>query len=198
MIFSIMYLFVGMLPVFGVALQYIKMSGRKWFHLTILSFIPAIATFFSIVSYDPAYPVKHLYLFYGSFLVVCLYLLTRKYGYDNYSKILGITCLLTYVSTEWWEIPVFFCGHFGLLGKQYYGSINQIYLVASFFLLLKYGKFRFNKLNTVLLIVPIVVSSVVIYHFPSMEYAGSIWLIARVTSWLLLGLVFLKWMDLKT
>ena len=78
-----------------------------------------------------------------------------KYNYVNFNKLLGVTFILSYVTSEYWEIPTFVCGHFGWFEKIYEGSINQLYLIVCFILLVKYSKFSFSKNSMLLLLVPL-------------------------------------------
>lgn len=197
---DVVYFLVGMLPVFGLLLQYIPLNGKKWFYLATASILSLILGFYLPTPYySPSgnteyyYVPKHLYIVYGIFLGLVLCGFVLKYGYTFFGKLLGLSFLLTHVSTEYWEIPVFVYGHLGLFGKHYAGSINQVYLIASFCLLIYFSKFIFNKKSIAILIAPVLTSFIVITLYPEVTYTGSIWLIARFVTYVCLGLAFLRW-----
>jgi len=193
-IFNVTYFLVGMFPVLGLLLQYIPLNGRKWYYTFAISFTAVISLFFCVAPYTEAkYPVKYLYLIYGAYFLVVLTCFVKKHGYSYFNKLLGITFILAYVTSEWWEIPVFVCGHLGWLGKTYEGSINQIYLILAFYLLIKYSKFSFNARALTLMAISLVIASLIQVLFPLYEFSSSYWMIARVAAYICLGAAFLKY-----
>lgn len=204
-ILNMIYFLVGMLPAFGLCLQYIKLKGRKWFVTVTILVILLIFIFYVFAPYNPPtnnptiayYPPKILYVSYGLFFETVLIAFVWKYGFSDFGKLLGLSLLLTHVVTEYWEIPIFVFGHLGLFGKYYAGSINQIYLIVSFVLLTYFSKFSFNKKSVLTLLIPIIVSFVIVSQYPDIIYCSSIWIIPRVVTYVCLGISLLKWSRLK-
>ena len=176
------------------------MTTRRWFYAFVSCFVAIIVSFHLVAPYtDPFYPVKYLYLIYGAYFLIVLTSFVKKHGCSKFNKYLGLTCILAYVTSEYWEVPTFVCVHLcwllhlGWLGKYYAGSVNQIYLIVAFVLLVKYSKFSFNKRSITLLLIPFLVSAIVTILWPGWEHAVSTWLIARFACYICLGTAFLKY-----
>lgn len=188
----------GMFPVVGYTLCHVKFNGKKWLVLT-----TCVIVFFSMLAFtfakqiDIEDPPTILYLSYAGFMIFFLVLLTRKYGYDKFNVLLGVTLLLTYVTTQWWEIPVYIFAVLGVFGKEYLGPWNQIYLATSFILALKMGKVKITKTNILLLLSSLVTSTLIIMRYPGLEYSGGVWMVNRFIGYACLGATVYFWGDLS-
>lgn len=183
-----------MLVPFGYLVFYgTKLNGKKWFLITEAMAAFGILFFFlNGFRLEPLYPPRILYVTYGSFIMLFLYLMVRKHGYKHYEKILGITFILGYVLNEWWEIPVFIAGHIGYLGKEYCGSATQLFLIFAFLTLLRVSHLEITRQNIILMVLPVIASFFIILHFPTVDYSGTVWLVNRFMSYAALGTVFYR------
>ena len=196
LVLNLTYILVGFLPIFGLLLQHVRLNGKKWFLLFSSTFIPSMVVMYLLTPlYDPLspfYPMKFLIPIYGLFLMATLTGFVWKHGFMEFNKFLGITFLLVYVATEYWQIPVFVFGYLGLFGKYFTGVVNQAYLLVAFVLLVKFTNLRFTNVNMGLLVFPLVVSTIIQILYPCTIHSGSTWMISRFVNCFCLGGVFLR------
>lgn len=177
---------VGLLPVFGYLFSRVKMNGWKWLILTELGIGGSIYTYLQFGNADLV-----LIKFYGIFIMVYLPLLTLKLGHEYFSQALSITFLLSYLLTEYWEIPTFVCGMLGIFEKTYHGFVNQLYLVADTIILFKVSKLKLDHTNLLYFITPLALSTLVLISFNHIRYVGTIQYVSRLICMVFLGSVFL-------
>ena len=189
-IFSWTYFIFGMFPIVGLVLQYIKLEGKSWLYAFLVGVATCVVGFHLAAPWYTDYPVKVLYLTYGAFMLVAATLLSKKTEFLQVNWALGITLLLTFIVSEWWEWGTFIYGHLGLFGKEYFGSIEQIYVIVIFFVLVMYSRVQWSRFKITLLLIPIVVSLLVIAAYPSEIYSKNVWFIPRIVTYLCLGYVF--------
>lgn len=177
---------VGCLPVLGLMINKIKLNGWEWFAASELVILGLTLTNWFFGEKD-----RLLITFYGGFMAIFLLLITLKLGHHHFNQALSITLLLSYVLTEYWEIPVFFCGFLGLFGKTYHGPVNQIYLLVTIILLLQVSKLKINTTNLLYFLTPLSMSGLVLLSYPAIQYAGSFWYLSRGLCFMFLGSLFL-------
>jgi len=179
---------VGLLPIAGILLYYIPLNGRRWLYGSLGS-ITALSIFFYFVARrtDIMYPPNLLFITYGGFLMVYLCFDSWMNNYKEFNKTLSMGLLLTYFSTEFWEIPVFVFALFGLFGKEYLGPWNQVYLFVVFYYLMHYSEIKPSKK----LLIPIGISALILMAYPEVIYSNSIWFVNRFIGYFFLLLEFL-------
>lgn len=81
--------------------------------------------------------------------LILFYYKTNKLAYS-----LVISSLIVLVGTEYWEIPVFFCSWFGLLGHVFYmpSFVNNILILWAFIILVVFSEVKFSKLKVFFLV----------------------------------------------
>jgi len=185
-LWNLVIIFIGMMPVIAIIINKINLNGFMWLIMTEI----LIASFLLIYRIYGVFSIN-LVPFYGVFFMVYLALMTFKLGHRNFNKAMSITLLLSYVLTEYWEIPIFVSGYLGLFDKEYATWTNQAYLLIVFGLLIKNSGIKFNLTNLMYFLIPLCLSAIVFINFPSFNYAGSMWFLSRIICFVFLGTVFL-------
>lgn len=117
---------------------------------------------------------------------------------DKGSKVIGISLIVSHLLSQWWEIPLFIIAHLGLLGYEYFSSIDQLYLITVFYMALIFTNISIAKRDLLLLLTPLVFTSLAFYFKPVIiDYVTPLWLFARILSCFCLGKFFIERSDLN-
>jgi hypothetical protein len=133
---------------------------------------------------NPNYP--ELLCFYG---LACLaissisYALTKQFGM---STVFGI--LIVFVSSEFWEIPIFVRGYMGVSGCSFPQVQNHIIVGFMAFLLIVFSKLKLTVTNSLIFTLNITVNTVALWFYSSIVMG---WVL-RTFTLTCLSYVFLK------
>lgn len=132
---------------------------------------------------NPNYP--ELFLFYGLATLVIFtirYAFTKRFGM---SLVYGV--LIVFVSSEFWEIPIFIRAYLGVSGG-FPQVLNHIIVGFMAFLLIVFSKFKLTITNGTILALNVVINSFGLWFFSSI-FMG--WILRTLTL-TCLSYVFLK------
>lgn len=127
------------------------MKGRKWFILSeILSLIVTIFLFLGGLGWYP----PHALALYSVFMMLNLAIFTYKFGYEQFGRALGVSLILSFITTEVWEFPVFVYGYLFIFGNSVLPMIHLLdhtYVIFSFYLAAKISNLYLTKTNMMIL-----------------------------------------------
>jgi hypothetical protein len=96
--------------------------------------------------------------------------------------------LIVFVSSEYWEIPIFVRGYMGVSGYGYPQVQNHIIVCFMAFLLIAFSKFKLTVTNSSILALNITVNTVALWFYSSIAMG---WIL-RTFTLTCLSYVFLK------
>lgn len=147
---NVLNLFGGFAPVFGLLVYQIPAFNRKyWFIISELAL--ASATIFLMVWWIPLAAIFNtlpfVLFFYPLYLMGFLAVLSKRFGTTQFSKVLALTLMLGFLTTEMHEIPEFSFAYLGLFGHYLYPlhPLTHLYSIITFWLAMKIGKLHFTK-----------------------------------------------------
>lgn len=133
---------------------------------------------------NPNYP--ELMVFYGlacNLIFLACYAITKRFGM---SLVYG--ALIVFVSSEFWEIPIFVLGYLRVPGYGFPQVLNHIIVGFMAFLLIAFSRFKLTITNGTILALNLVINSFGLWFFTSIAMG---WIL-RTFTLTCLGYVFLK------
>lgn len=191
-LWTFMFIFQGLLPIFGILIFIYQIKPGKTLLNMITFFVPIIGILYFILGQivRPLYPCHDLVLFYSLVMPLFLHFSQLK-NPDKMAKVLGIFLMVSYLFSQYWEIPVFIAGHLNILGAKYLGSIDQMYLILVFYLTLKFANTSIDNKTIMYLSIPLLFSSIALHILPLGEPQMPLGYIVRGVSCFCLGKVFI-------
>lgn len=186
LLYHFQVLAVGMLPVMAILVSRIKMNGWEWLLGTELLMVGALGLYILFGQVD-----QQLIIFYGCFAMAFLFLITMRLGHHQFNRALSTTMLLSYVLTEYWEIPIFMAGYLGVLGKEYLTWTNQLYLLVAIVLLFRVTRIELTSTVLLYFLIPVSLSALILLNFPQPLHAGGFWYVSRALTFVFLGSIIL-------
>ena len=111
------------------------------------------------------------------------YAITKQFGM---SLVFGL--LIVFVSSEFWEIPIFILGYLGVSGYGFPQILNHAIVVFMAFLLIVFSRFKLTFANASILTLNLEVNALCLWFLPSIAMG---WVL-RTFTLTCLSYVFLK------
>lgn len=188
---NLIFIVQNLLPVVGLLIIVLEVKIRKEFLNFIKIIVPVSGIFYFLVGQTgiPIFPCHNLYLFYSLIIPLFLHFLQFR-NPDNPTNVLGVFLMVSHLFSQYWEIPVFIAGHLNVLGAEYLGSIDQIYLILVLYLAIKYANISIDKETILYLSVPLIFSAIALYILPIGKPQMPLGYLVRGLSCFCLGKVF--------
>lgn len=133
---------------------------------------------------NPNYP--ELLCFYGlacNLIFLACYTITKRFGM---SLVYGV--LIVFVSSEFWEIPIFVLGYLRVSGYGFPQVLNHIIVAFMAFLLIVFSKFKLTVTNVSILVLNVIINSFGLWFYSSIVIG---WILRTLTL-TCLSYIFLK------
>jgi len=191
---AIIFIVGGLSPVFGLSLFVIELDLKKQF-LTFIKYALSIMgiTYYILGNINSSLFINNeQILIYSIVIPLFLHFLQLK-NPDKNKEVLGLTLILTHIFSQYWEVPLFIMAHFKIPPFTYHGSIDQAYLILVFYTALKFTKKAIDKIDIVLLLIPLLATTIAFIWEPvAMTYVDPLYFIVRCLSCFCLGKFFIR------
>lgn len=140
---NILVTLMGLTPLYAYLIYRLNLNGvKKYYMVQALSVVGAFMLL--LINKVGKYP-SWILIFYVTAFIIIHGFSYRRFGHSNYSLILSSSLLVIFVSSEFWELPIFIQAWLGFNNHEVTYMFQPAYTVASFILLLKISKCSVSK-----------------------------------------------------